>query len=115
MAINPVQMNTDNKKLTPPQKKTVKPYLEAEGTIHTTDRVHPLPPKGHLIHDNIGNSIKYFFKDIAYDIKSVKNGLNGSANDHQSGRLNDVGLTLSGILIATYLASKTNNPKARIM
>ncbi len=115
--MNPIQvnLNTQSQSSTLKEKKIVKPYLEAEGAVSTIDNVHPLPPQGHLIHDSFANSVKYFFKDIGYDMKSVKNGFNGTANDHQSGRLNDVGLSLAGILIATYLASKTTNPKARVM
>ena len=97
------------------KRKEVKPYLEAEGAVDTTGLVKPLPPKGHLVKDNLGNSVKYFFKDIGYDLKAVKDGFTGKANDHQLGRLNDVGLKLGGIGIATYLASKTTDPKARIM
>ena len=114
MTIRPIQFNTITK--TPSFKnKEYKSYLEAENTVDTTDLVKPLPPKGHLVKDNFGSKIKYFFKDIAYDLKSVKNGFNGTANDHQLGRLNDVGLKLGGIGIAVYLASKTKNPKARLM
>lgn len=114
--MNTVQLNM-NTQIQPSKKdkKAVKPYLEAQGTIQTEDKVHPLPPQGHLIHDNIGNSVKYFFKDIGYDMKSLKNGFNGTANDHQLGRHNDVGISLAGILIATYLASQTANPRARVM
>lgn len=116
MAMNTIQINT-NTLVQPPlkEKKATKSYLSAEGAIATEDKIHPLPPQGHLIHDNLENSVKYFFKDLEYDFKSVKNGFNGTANDHQLGRLNDVGLTTAGVLIATYLASKTTNPKARVM
>ena len=116
MSINPIQANI-NTQSQPIRKENrpVKPYLDAQEVISTEKNVHPLPPKGHLIHDDLGNSVKYFFKDIGYDFKSVKNGINGTANDHQSGRLNDIGLTTAGILIATYLASKTTNTKARVM
>jgi len=117
MAIQPVQINLDNTKSQQPSKpkKVVKPYLEAEGAIATDNLVKPLPPKGHLIKSDLKNGVKYFFNDIAYDMKSVKNGFNGTANDHQLGRLNDVGLKLGGLGIATYLASRTNNPKVRVM
>ena len=116
MAINPVQMNIkSNVNFLQNGKKEHKYYLEAEGAVSTKDNVHPLPPQGHLIHDNFSNSIKYYFKDRAYDYKSLKNGIKGTANDHQSGRLNDIGLVAAGIMIATYLASKTKNPHARIM
>ena len=115
MAIQPIQLNTELNQPSPTYKKEHTPYLEAEGTIKTDNLVKPLPPKGHLIHDSFGNGIKYFFKDIGYDMKSVKNGFNGTANDHQLGRLNDVGLRLGGVGIAAYLASRTSNPKARLM
>ena len=116
MAINPIQINTDAKSQpSSKQKKVVKPYLEATGAVVTTNNVKPLPPKGHLIKDNPISATKYFFKDIAYDMKAIKDGFQGNANDHQLGRLNDVGLKLGGLGIATYLASRTTNPKVKIM
>lgn len=110
MNIRPVQFNINTK-----SKEEYKHYLEADGAINTTGLVKPLPGQGHLIHDNLLTGPKYFVKDYAYDMKSLKNGIKGTANDHQLGRLNDVGLQLGGVGIATYLASKTTNPKARIM
>lgn len=109
MEVRPVQFNVNTK------SNEHKHYLEAEGAVDTTGLVKPLPGKGHLIHDNVISAPVYFVKDIAYDMKSLKNGIKGTANDHQLGRLNDVGLQLGGVGIATYLASKTTNPKARIM
>ena len=106
--INPIFKNNEYTK-----KHT--PYNQAEGTINTENNTKPLKPEGHLVTDNLSNSIKYYFKDIAYDLKSVKNGLSGNANDHQQGRLNDVGLKLGGIGIATVLASRTPNPMMRVM
>ena len=113
MAVKSVQLN--NLQQMPSFKQDVKSYRDAEGTITTENNIKPLPPKGHLVDDNFGNAAKYFFKDIGYDLKSVKDGYKGTANDHQLGRLNDVGLVLGGTALATYLASRTTNPKARIM
>ena len=107
MAITPIQ-STDNKNIH-------KPYIEAQGAVKTTNNVKPARPEGHLIDDSLGSKTKYFFKDIAYDMKAMKDGWQGNANDHQSGRLNDVGLKLGGIGIATMLAARTTNPMARIM
>ena len=114
MTVRPVQFNIQQS-VSFKKKEAYKSYLEAEGAVHTDNNVKPLPPKGHLVHDKFGNGVKYFFKDIAYDMKAVKDGFKGTANDHQLGRLNDVGLKLGGIGIATYLASKTNDPKVRLM
>lgn len=108
MAINPVQPNIEN-------TKSHIPYREAKGTIKTDKNVKPLPPEGHLVHDSWTMLPKYFLKDIAYDMKAVKDGFQGNANDHQLGRLNDVGLKLGGIGIATMLAARTKNPMVRIM
>ena len=108
MAINPIQPNIEN-------TKSHKPYSEAKGNIKTDKYVKPLPPEGHLVHDSLLTKPKYFIKDRAYDIKAIKDGLDGNANDHQLGRLNDVGLALGGVGIATILAARTKNPMLRIM
>ena len=110
-SINPIQTNIDNTKSHKPHR----PYREAEGRIQTQNNAKPLPGQGHLVHDSLITIPKYFLKDIAYDIKAVKDGFKGTANDHQSGRLNDVGLKLGGIGIATMLAARTTNPMARVM
>ena len=116
MVIYPIQLQVNNdKSVTFAKKKQVESYLEASTPIETKDMVKPLPPQGYLIKDNLYTSIKYFFKDIGYDLKAIKYGYKGTANDHQSGRLNDLGLKLGGVGIATYLASQTANPKARVM
>ena len=106
MAITPVQQNIDKPQAT---------YRDAKTPIKTAGLTHPLPAEGHLVHDSLLSIPKFWMKDIAYDIKAVKDGLSGKANDHQTGRLNDVGLKLGGIGIATYLASRTTDPKMRIM
>ena len=106
MAITPVQQNIDKPQAT---------YRDAKKPIKTANLVHPLPAEGHLVHDSLLSIPKFWLKDIAYDVKAVKDGLSGKANDHQTGRLNDVGLKLGGIGIATYLASRTTDPKMRMM
>lgn len=106
MAINPVQPNIEKPQTT---------YRDAKNPIKTSVLVHPQPAEGHLVHDSLLSVPKFWLKDIAYDIKAVRDGFNGTAKDHQTGRLNDVGLKLGGIGIASYLASQTTDPKMRIM
>lgn len=108
MPINPVQSNIDN-------KNQHMCYRDAQGVIKTHDYIKPLPAEGHLVHDTLTSIPKFWVKDIAYDMKAIKDGFLGTANDHQTGRLNDVGLKMSGIGIAAYLASKTTDPKKRVM
>ena len=107
MAINPVQTNIDN-------KNSVN-YREQKAAIKTTENIKPLKPEGHLVHDTLLSVPKFWIKDISYDLKAIKDGFSGNSNDHQQGRLNDVGLKLGGIGIATYLASMTSDPKLRLM
>ena len=105
MAITPVQPNTEHNAT----------YRDAAKPIKTKNLVHPQAAQGHLVHDSLLAIPKYWCKDIAYDIKAVKDGFSGKAKDHQTGRLNDVGLKLGGIGIATYLATQTSDPKMRVM
>ena len=106
MPINPVQQNTDIK---------FPEYRNKKGAIKTNGNVQPETPKGHLVHDTLVSVPKFWLKDIAYDLKAVKDGFKGNTNDHQQGRLNDVGLKLGGIGIAAYLASRTTDPKLRLL
>lgn len=107
MAVNPVQINTD--------KPSRKPYLEATGNIETPHYVKPLRPEGHLVHDRLHKMPKFLLKDLAYDMKAIREGYRGKANDHQAGRFNDTGLKIGGIGIAAMLAARTTNPMVRIM
>ena len=106
MAINPVQPNIESQMST---------YRDAKKPIKTSELVHPQPAEGHLVHDTLLSVPKFWMKDIAYDMKAVRDGFSGKAKDHQTGRLNDVGLKLGGIGIASYLASQTSDPKMRVM
>ena len=105
MAITPVQPNIEHNTT----------YRDSVKPIKTNRLVHPHKAEGHLVHDSLLSIPKFWCKDIAYDMKAVKDGFSGKAKDHQTGRLNDVGLKLGGIGIATYLASQTADPKMRVM
>ena len=107
MTITPVQPNIEGTKL--------QTYRDANPPIKTEGLVKPLPAEGHLVHDTAVSVPKFWLKDIAYDIKAVRDGYRGTANDHQLGRINDVGLKLGGIGIAGVLAARTSNPMLRIM
>lgn len=104
MAITPVQPYIETKN-----------YKDAKAAINTSEYTKPRNPQGHLVHDTLKSMPKYWLQDIAYDMRAVRDGFRGTANDHQTGRLNEVGLKAGGIGIATYLASKTSDPKARLM
>mgnify|MGYP003311876205 CR=1 FL=1 len=78
MAINSVQINIENpKQVLFKSKNEYVSYLDAQVPVDTEDKVHPLPPQGHLIHDDFKSAFKYYFEDIKYDFKSLKNAVSG--------------------------------------
>ena len=72
----------------------------------SVNMIRPEPGQGHLLNGGFFSSIGRFFSNRVYDIKSIYKGYTGTANDHQLGRTNDVGLVLGGLGIASFLATK---------
>lgn len=97
------------------QEKKPKPDFDIETELNTRTFIKPLKGKGHLVRESIVNAPAAFIKDSAYKVKAFKHALNGDANDHELGKLNDVGLTLGGIAIAGYLASRKQTPLTKGM
>ncbi len=79
------------------------------------DLIKPLPPEGHLVKTNILNAPKHFIEGIAYDLKSLKKGWNGTANDHELGKLNSIALVTGGTALATYLATRRQTASSKAM
>ena len=77
--------------------------------------IKPLPPTAKLIDGGILNAPKELVKDWFYETKSLKDGIQGKANDHQLGKLNDVGLKIGGLAIACYLAARKTTPLKKAM
>ncbi len=75
-------------------------------TYSTAGRVKPLEDKAKLLPSKvIGSPIEYV-KDFAYDIVSVGKAAKGKANDHELGRINDLGMKAGSLGIASYLFYK---------
>lgn len=68
--------------------------------------VAPLHGRGKLVKGNIFNAPATAIKGLSSDMKALKAGLKGQANDHQLGKLNDVGMKLGSLAIAAYLFTK---------
>ena len=83
--------------------------------IETDKLVKPLDGKGHLVNGNITRMPKEFVRDTVYTTKALVDGARGKANDHQLGKLNDLGLKIGGIAIATYLMTRKATPKTKAM
>ncbi len=81
-----------------------------------TDKlIKPLDGKGHLVNGDLVHMPKEFVRDTVYTTKALVDGARGKANDHQLGKLNDLGLKLGGVAIAAYLMTRRATPKTKMM
>ena len=76
--------------------------------------IKPLPSNGKLVRNGLFDSPAEFRKDMIYDWNAFKHAVKGEANDHELGRLNDVGMKLGGLAIATYLFTRKQTPMTKI-
>ena len=83
--------------------------------IESDKLIKPLDGKGHLVNGDLVHMPKEFLRDTVYTTKALVDGARGKANDHQLGKLNDLGLKLSGVAIAAYLMTKKATPKTKAM
>lgn len=81
-------------------------YRNCDDIPDTVNMIRPEAGQGRLLSQNPIASFGRFFANRFYDLKSVYKGYTGTANDHQLGRTNDVGLLLGGVGIASFLATK---------
>lgn len=77
--------------------------------------IKPLPGKGKLVKGGILESPSMLAKDIAYDFKALGKAVKGKANDHELGKLNDLGMKIGGLAIAAYLMTKKQTPLTKAM
>ena len=77
--------------------------------------IKPLPSNGKLVKKNLFYAPAELFKDMRYDMKALGHSIKGEANDHELGRLNDLGMKLGGLGIATYLYARKATPLTKIM
>ena len=76
--------------------------------------IKPLPSNGKLVKNGLLDIPSQFKKDVIYDAKAFSHALKGEANDHELGRLNDVGKKLGGLAIASYLFVKKQTPMTKV-
>src|SRR5574344_2594927 len=96
-------------------KKNSQPNFGVTNSAQTTSSEKPQAPTGHLVKGFLLDAPEIFVKDTIYDIKSVKNGLKGKSNDHELGKVNDVGMKVGGLAVASYLFSQRTFPKTKAM
>lgn len=95
--------------------KKHKPDFDINRELANRTFIKPLPSKAHLVKSRIFDAPAIFVKDAIYDVKALKDGWNGKANDHQLGKLNDLGMKLGGLGIAAYLFTKKQTPTTKAM
>lgn len=97
---------------TPPKPM---PHFDIQHELDNRTFIKPLKGKGRLIKGNIFNAPAIMVKDAIYDAKALKHAIHGEANDHELGKLNDVGLKLGGLAIAGYLFTRKQTPLTKGM
>lgn len=75
--------------------------------------IKPLPSNGKLLKPTLFDMPSVVAKDLIYDWNAFKHAVKGEANDHELGRLNDVGMKLGGLTIAAYLFTKKQTPMTK--
>lgn len=85
--------------------------ITATNGIKTQQYIKPQGAKGKLVSSSIFPNVK----DTKYNFNALKHGLIGKANDHELGKLNDVGMKVGALALAGYLATQKATPKTKLM
>ncbi len=92
-----------------------KPNFDINQEINNRTFIRPLPPKGHIVRNGILSAPLNQVQNLKTDITSLKAAVSGEANDYQLGKLNDLGMKIGGLGIATYLFSMKHAPVTKAM
>jgi len=84
-------------------------------TIVAKNDMKPLAGSGKLLRPSIIGAPMNLLGGISYDMLSLKSGMSGESNDHQLGKLNDLGMKVGGLAIASYLFTKNSAPTTKWM
>ncbi len=110
-------MNDPMSASTPTKRNEVGRYIPTMSSFdQSSDKlIKPLDGKGHLVNGNLVHMPKEFIRDTVYTTRALTDGVRGKANDHQLGKLNDLGLKIGGLAIATYLMTRKGTLKTKAM
>ncbi len=115
MKTNLIQAYANKSPLQQYQSEKAKSDFDVKKELTNRTFIKPLPSNGELVRNTIFDMPAQYFKDVKYDFKALKHSLSGSANDHELGCLNDLGMKLGGLGIATYLFSRKGTPLTKVM
>lgn len=108
--------NTQQLQQQPPKpKKKEAPHFDINYELATRTFIKPLKGRGKLLNSSFLDAPANFANGLIYDTKALTGGINGEANDHQLGKLNDIGMKLGGLTIAGYLFTKRQTPLTKAM
>ena len=93
----------------------VKKNFDVNKELSNRTFIKPLPSNGHLVRNSLFDIPSEIFRDIKYNVKAFHHSVRGKANDNELGSLNDLGMKLGGLTIATYLFSKKFAPLSKAM
>ncbi len=113
MRPNLIQSYLNNMPAVQPDKKDRN--LDIEYVLSNRTFIKPLPSKGHLIERGILSAPAAVAKNIAYDTRALGKSIIGKANDHELGKVNDIGMKAGGLMIAAYLMTRKQAPLAKAM
>lgn len=94
---------------------TTKKNFDVHQELSNRTFIKPLPSNGHLVNNTLFDMPSELFKDLKYNVKALNKSIKGKANDHELGTLNDFGMKLGGLGIATYLYSRKLTPLSKTM
>lgn len=90
-------------------------HFDVKKELSNRTFIKPLPSNGHLVRNSLFDIPSEIFKDLKYSAKALHHSVKGKANDNELGHLNDLGMKLGGLTIATYLFSRKFAPLAKSM
>ncbi len=91
------------------------PDFDIEHELRTRRLMKPTRGKGKLVESSVSNIPSDIYYNTKYMTKSLRRALKGRANDHELGKINDFGMYLGGLGIASFLATKRTTPLTKGM
>lgn len=89
--------------------------LDIEYVLSNRTFIKPLKSRGHLVNNGVLEAPANAAKSFVYDIKSLNKSLKGKANDHELGKVNDLGMKVGGLALAAYLMTRKQTPLTKAM
>lgn len=109
MRTNLIQTYMNN--LNTPQDRN----LDIKYELSNRTFIKPLPASGKLVNNSVLEAPAVWAQDAAYDLKSFRHTLFGKGNDHELGKVNDLGMKIGGLVIAGYLMTRKQTPLKKAM